>query len=112
VDGTSREVAAQLGPVQETQVEFVYHSLSVGPAQYAPNRRINALIAFLIEPPHEGAIANVKHRPERFVVQIQGLVGRHDREWQGRNHSRLTTAAVSLDEIIVGGMEKVRRRTP
>jgi hypothetical protein len=54
----------------------------------------------------------VKHRPERFVVQIQGLVGRHDREWQGRNHSRLTTAAVSLDEIIVGGMEKVRRRTP
>jgi hypothetical protein len=83
----------------------VHHSLSVGPAQHTPDCRIHALKTLLIEPSHEGAIARMKQRSERFIVQIQWLVGKYDRGWQGRNHRRLTIDAASLDEIIVGGAQ-------
>ena len=88
----------------------MHHSLSVGPAQHTSNRRVHALKTFLIEPPHESAIARIKQRSERFIVQIQWLVGKYDRGWQGRNHRRLTIDAAALDEIIVGGAQDTLTR--
>jgi hypothetical protein len=46
----------------------VHHGFPVGAAQDAPDRCVHAVVALLVESPHQGAIARMKKRPLRLVV--------------------------------------------